>query len=905
MKDVRQVYAVPAVRHVCPPTIPGHRRLRRTVLAVPVAFIALAAMFPAAGTARVPDMPPPLEVALFKVAKYAGATDYSGLVETQNGPVAVFAYGGAPAVFASGKLEILDVWTYWTGSWTKQATIHLGGGSVFPAAAQQRAGYEVVSDPNLPIDITFPVSSGSYQSIGLIAYEAGTWREVPFEAPSHSTFSVYPGGPAHVNGAFIESTEPDSTGAAVKVNWRYNPDKHEFSTLAGSLAATPPPLQGSAMGYDSATGQLVLFGQPRQPLGGPLIGETWTWNGATWERQAAPGPTGESQVVVYDARTSQLVMIQPTPNASGNLSNTWLWTGSAWKEPVNASGPPYYSDVAAYDAATGEVVLLVAGGGFLAGNGSPPPAPQTWLWNGSAWRHAHPAHSPPLSPAEPMAYDPVSRRVILQGTDGVGANGFSPLHDETWAYDGSDWSALQVAHPPPDTPGAVMALDESSNQLWLLDAQGYLDAQCGTGVGTVSDIYAWNGSDWSSEIPSEKLVARQYAAMASDGATGQLLLFGGCELRSGGQSAFSNETQVVDGPQPSQIAQPAPESGPKNGCDGILDTGIGVSAEPAWVKGYNDALKKNGGLFSGSRGIAIPFGAVSRQTGLALTWKPEFDPGEAKVCALGVLGAVRDAPWTAPSNDLSLSLETQASSMLGLYTYSASTTSWTSAPQAPAGERLSTTWLPQFHVLGGPRLTISKEPLSATFNLAELELASVKTKFTLVQKENALFDAELGPTLSLVLEVEKKRLLDEAAEKLKEIDSSGNPTQEEIQTAEQEVGQEVADATAAEAESFETSYLSTTVTSGEATTQVKAIIDSVSRSIADELATELTNLAPNSADLAELGGQGITPAELSAQDAELLGGAAEGDAVIGGKLACVAIAGGPEDIFGDIFCAVI
>jgi hypothetical protein len=59
----------------------------------------------------------------------------------------------------------------------------------------------------------------------------------------------------------------------------------------------------------------------------------------------------------------------------------------------------------------------------------------TWVWNGTDWTMQNPADRPSARERSGMAYDPVSRVLVLFGGDGVGGN----LGD-TWTWDGANWT---------------------------------------------------------------------------------------------------------------------------------------------------------------------------------------------------------------------------------------------------------------------------------------------------------------------------------------------------------------------------------------------------------------------------------------------------------------------------------
>jgi hypothetical protein len=864
--------------------------LLRLSVALAVA-LAAAAAFAARARAGIPDLPSPVERALFAVAHYPEPNYYSGLIETPTGTAAVFVYGTP---------EKIDVWTYVGSSWSKTTTLDLGCCGVGGSAPD--GSFTVLPIADLPVNLTIPVVFPTRPAdFAVLAEVNGSWRFVPFLPAGQSPANFVGTAGASVSGAKIVARDnncaPDCASGAVSTSvWTYNPEQHGFTTPIASVAASPPARLGAGMVWDDATKQLLMYGGLGQH---GELSDMWSWDGAQWHQISSGGPDLHAPpLVVYDEATSQLLLIGPLSTGSNATLGTWVWSGQGWSQLQASGGPPALQDAVAYDVSSGQVVLLVE----AAPNGSVGSSTQTWLWDGHGWSKAHPPHAPPRTLGEPLAYDGAGRQLLLQGGGGFAPDGgFGTLTTDTWAWNGSDWTKLAPAHHPPVSPEAAMAYDANRNQVWLVDSGGSLDPGCPFGPGPrPANVWTWNGSDWSSGTAPPDLALHESAAIAYDPATKQLLLFGGCDHNG----APTGETTVLDGPQPNQVPE-AQKPGAGGKCDSLIDTGFSAAYEPKWVHDINDALKNRANELAKNRGLPIPFFNVKLPAGLALTFEPQFEPFNASVCAIGLGGQLKDVLWKPPSDELSIG-PPAGSPPWSTVTYSADVGGWTYAPDAPPGQNLLTVWLPDFHVAQGLSFSLGHEGLQAELDLAEIDLASVQAKWPLYVHGNQVFEAELGPTLALLLDVKKQNLIDELAKKINEIDDSGNPTDDEIKAAEQDIADEVGEDMAIEVQSFETGYLRVTVIQDLASNNAALIIESVDQAVAGELASEVSLLQPGSADLAEFEAQNVTPEALSPEATGLLEGAADGDVLLGGgKLLCIALAGGPEDIFGDIFCAVV
>jgi hypothetical protein len=174
----------------------------------------------------------------------------------------------------------------------------------------------------------------------------------------------------------------------------------------------------------------------------------------------------------------------------------------------------------AYDPATGDVLLF---GGLAIGSQGLNALGDTWRWDGSSWTQLHPAVSPPALSGALLGYDPSSGRLVLTGGDTSSAGGHLAEQDASWTWDGSSWS-LQAPSglPASDLPNA-MATDAASGQLILVTTR----AGC---AGT--DTWRWGGDGWVLLHPAASPPPADSDALAFDPGSQSLDLFtapGGCD----------------------------------------------------------------------------------------------------------------------------------------------------------------------------------------------------------------------------------------------------------------------------------------------------------------------------------------------------------------------------------------
>lgn len=122
------------------------------------------------------------------------------------------------------------------------------------------------------------------------------------------------------------------------------------------------------------------------------------------------------------------------------LTDTWEWDGVRW-QTFDAGGPgARAAAVMAYDEARSQLVLF--GGAGVSGR--PGHVDETWTWNGVNWSLIADA-GPGQRLLHSMSFDPRRRQVLLFGGDSARPAG------DTWAWDGAKWTALTVP------PGPVVA----------------------------------------------------------------------------------------------------------------------------------------------------------------------------------------------------------------------------------------------------------------------------------------------------------------------------------------------------------------------------------------------------------------------------------------------------------------
>lgn len=296
--------------------------------------------------------------------------------------------------------------------------------------------------------------------------------------------------------------------------------------------SSPAPRSSSAMVYDVAHAQVVLFGGSATS---GILNDTWTWNGTSWtpKSPATSPPARAAHAMAYDALHGQVVLFGGS-TSSGPLSDTWIWDGVTWTQKFPITSPParWNGGYLAYDQAHSQVVLF---GGTTVVGGLNTNVNDTWIWDGTSWTQRFPATSPPPRSAHALAFDAIHNQVVTFGGSGSGS-GSPVILTDTWVWDGTTWTQKSPSTIP-TTPrwGYTLSYDALDQRALLVGG--------GTPTGGAwGDTWAWDGTNWVQQSAGTPGV-RAGQAMAYDATDAQLVLFGG-----GSGTSTLGDTWVLGAP---------------------------------------------------------------------------------------------------------------------------------------------------------------------------------------------------------------------------------------------------------------------------------------------------------------------------------------------------------------------
>ena len=201
-----------------------------------------------------------------------------------------------------------------------------------------------------------------------------------------------------------------------------------------------------------------------------------------------------------------------------------LTAQASWSMLYPTMAPPVRLEATfAMHETLGKAVLLW---GYEAGV----PATTAWVFSGNTWS-LQSGIVPPYRTEPAIAFDAVRNEVVVFGGNNPGID----LRDDTWRWNGTQWTEAVVAVKPPARLSASMAFDRARGVTVLFGGFGP-----GSPLVPLADTWEWNGLAWQQRFPSASPPARGQATMAFDPVDGGVLLFGGIGSGLGSGTLFTD-----------------------------------------------------------------------------------------------------------------------------------------------------------------------------------------------------------------------------------------------------------------------------------------------------------------------------------------------------------------------------
>ena len=179
------------------------------------------------------------------------------------------------------------------------------------------------------------------------------------------------------------------------------------------------------------------------------------------------------------------------------------------------------------------------------GGGSAPQqaVSEVWEYDGARWLR-NPATPPPARSSHAMVYDARRKKTVVFGGMGVRSGEQStPIYGDTWEFDGTKWTQIQGAGPPPRL-GAGAAYDSKRGLVMLFGGSNER--------GVLNDLWAWNGTSWR-KLAEDGPEPRVMGFIAYDKRRDRIVLFGG--RRATPENTDLGDTWEWDGNAWRRVAQ--------------------------------------------------------------------------------------------------------------------------------------------------------------------------------------------------------------------------------------------------------------------------------------------------------------------------------------------------------------
>ncbi len=251
--------------------------------------------------------------------------------------------------------------------------------------------------------------------------------------------------------------------------------------------------------------------------------------------------------MAYDPATANTVLFGGRDNGTLGFADTWTWDGTNWTQRFPTTSPPARTTASmAYDPATGNMVLF--------GGENTSEFADTWTWDGTNWTQRFPTTSPPARAITSMAYDAETGNMVIFG----GYTGPPNYNvNDTWTWDGTNWTQQFPASSPAPRTGATLAYDASEGNIVLF---GGFD-EAGTNE-LFADTWTWDGTNWTQQSPLTSPPGRSSPSIAYDPVSGNVIVFGGLSSDlSKGSSGFLGDTWTYGALPPPTTSVVFPSNG--------------------------------------------------------------------------------------------------------------------------------------------------------------------------------------------------------------------------------------------------------------------------------------------------------------------------------------------------------
>jgi hypothetical protein len=218
---------------------------------------------------------------------------------------------------------------------------------------------------------------------------------------------------------------------------------------------------------------------------------TWEYDGINWTQfdstKTAP-PAHRFSSLVYDPTLKKTVFFGGYDGTY--LNQTWTYDGTVWTQ-VKKNPPPSRSHTSMWYDPILKKTVIYGGLGRLDPNGKLLRFDDMWSFDGTGWTQIKPTTTPGMRYGAQVAVNPVTNHTTLFGGIRVDVdsnnNQVQVYANDTWDWDGTNWTKVNTATAPPARENAGLAFDPIRNELVMFAGySGYY----------LSDLWSFNNGQW-------------------------------------------------------------------------------------------------------------------------------------------------------------------------------------------------------------------------------------------------------------------------------------------------------------------------------------------------------------------------------------------------------------------------
>ena len=190
----------------------------------------------------------------------------------------------------------------------------------------------------------------------------------------------------------------------------------------------------------------------------------------------------------FDATRNRFVALGAAMVGGQAVAEVWEYDGSAWTKNAGAPPPGRFVPAMVYDGRRKRTVVF-GGMGARRGEAPAPLFGDTWEFDGTTWSEI-PGAGPPPRLGAGVAYDSKRGLVLVFG----GAN-HERVFNDLWSWDGATWRKLAESGPEPRVMGYI-AYDKKRDRVVLFGGRPAPPENRDLG-----DTWEWDGATWRRFAP--------------------------------------------------------------------------------------------------------------------------------------------------------------------------------------------------------------------------------------------------------------------------------------------------------------------------------------------------------------------------------------------------------------------